>query len=110
MITFAAFTPHSPLLLSSIGKENTKTLHTTLDAMQRVSEELYASHPDVLLTISTQRGAHQDAFSLNLHETYHLNFHEFGDRGTNTAFFTDLELASQIQRHMKILKEDPISS
>ena len=101
MITFAAFTPHSPLLLSSIGKENTKTLHTTLDAMQRVSEELYASHPDVLLTISTQRGAHQDAFSLNLHETYHLNFHEFGDRGTNTAFFTDLELASQIQRHMK---------
>ncbi|OGL61770.1 AmmeMemoRadiSam system protein B [Candidatus Uhrbacteria bacterium RIFCSPHIGHO2_02_FULL_47_44] len=101
MITFAAFTPHSPLLLESIGKENTKALQATLDAMQRLSEELYASRPDVILTISTHRGAHKDAFSLNMHDEYFIDVSEFGDHGTHDEFLPDIELMTNIQRRMR---------
>lgn len=101
MITFAAFTPHSPLLLETIGKENTKALQTTRDAMHQLAEELYASHPDVILTISTHRGAHQDAFSLNMHDEYVIDFQEFGDHSTHGEFLPDLELMTRIQRRMR---------
>jgi AmmeMemoRadiSam system protein B len=101
MITFAAFTPHSPLLLEAIGKENTKALQATRDAMHQLSEELYASHPDVVLTISTHRGIHQNAFSLNMHEDYQVDFQEFGDLSTHKEFFPDIELMAQVQRRMK---------
>ena len=101
MITFAAFTPHSPLLIESIGKENTKALQETRDAMQKLSEELYASHPDVILTISTHRGAHKDAFSLNLHDEYFIDFQEFGDHGSHGEYAPDLELMTQIQRKFR---------
>lgn len=101
MITFAAFTPHSPLLLETIGKENTKALQATLNAMHQLSEELYASRPDVLLTISTHRGAHKNAFSLNMHDEYFVDFQEFGDHGTQGEFTPDIELMTQIQRRMR---------
>lgn len=101
MITFAAFTPHSPLLLQTIGKENTKALQETKDAMQKLSEELYASRPDVILTISTHRNAYKDAFSLNMHKTYEVDFQEFGDHQTKGTFQPDLEFMTQIQRRMR---------
>lgn len=101
MITFAAFTPHSPLLLETIGKENTKALQATKQAMEKLAEELYASRPDVILTISTHRGAHKDAFSLNMHDEYFVDFQEFGDHGTQGEFEPDLELMTQIQRRMR---------
>jgi aromatic ring-opening dioxygenase LigB subunit len=97
MITFAAFTPHSPLLIPSIGKENTDKLALTRKAMLSLSEELYASRPDILLSISSHQSAHPDAFSLNLHESYSIQFHEFGDHAVRAKFFPDLELIAQIQ-------------
>lgn len=101
MITFAAFTPHSPLLLDTIGKDNTKALEQTRKAMHTLSEELYASKPDVLLTISAHRGAHQSAFSLNMHDEYFVEFQEFGDHSTHGEFKPDIELMTQIQRRMR---------
>lgn len=101
MITFAAFTPHSPLLLETIGKENTKALQQTRDAMHQLAEELYVSHPDVILTISTHRGAHQNAFSLNMHDEYFIDFQEFGDHSSYGEFAPDLELMTRIQRRMR---------
>ncbi|MEK7452049.1 MAG: class III extradiol dioxygenase subunit B-like domain-containing protein [Patescibacteria group bacterium] len=100
MITFAAFTPHSPLLLESIGKENSSKLRLTRDALHKLSEELYASQPDVILLIGTQRHAYPDAFSTNLHEIYSANFSEFGDLSTHDTYPSDVELVSEIQNEM----------
>ena len=97
MICYAAFTPHSPLLLKSIGKENTEKLNATLSAMHLLGEELYASHPDVIVTISTHQRAHTDAFSVNLHDEYMIDFSEFGDLSTAGEFAPDLELITRIQ-------------
>lgn len=102
MICFAAFVPHSPLLLPTIGKENTKSLQETIASMRRLSEELYVSHPEVLLTISAHPHIHPELFSVNLHHTYTIDFREFGDLSERGSFGTDLELISEIQRLSKM--------
>lgn len=101
MITFAAFTPHSPLLLKPLEKRTRRFFGETLEAMQKLSEELYASHPDVILTISTHRGAHKNAFSANVHEQYYVDFQEFGDHSTRSRFEPDLELTTRIEHSMR---------
>jgi len=101
MITFAAFTPHSPLLIDSIGKENATKLEITRQSMKRLSEELYASHPDVILLVGTQRHAHTDAFSANVHDAYDIDFTEFGDLSTHAEFAPDLELMTAMQNKMQ---------
>ncbi len=98
MITFAALTPHSPLLLDSIGKENSAKLEDTRNALQQLSEELYASHPDVIICISPHADLHENAFSINLHDEYFVEFHEFGDLAVHAKFEPDLKLISAIQR------------
>lgn len=101
MIIYSAFIPHSPLLLSSVGKENTIKLQTTLDSIKTISEELYASNPDVLVIISSHGEIHPSAFSINLHKTYSVRFSDFGDLSTYEKFISDTETISSIQRKMR---------
>ena len=101
MIVYSAFVPHSPLLLPSVGKENTTKLQVTLDAIKAVSEELYISNPDVLVIISSHGQIHPSAFSVNLHKTYSVRFSDFGDLSTNSQFISDPELVAFIQKKMR---------
>ncbi len=98
MINFAAFTPHSPLLLDSIGKENVKYLSKTRASLTTLSVSLREAKPDVLFVISSHSLVHESAFSINLHDAYEVDFKEFGDHATHREFFPDLELITQIQR------------
>lgn len=98
MIVFAAFTPHSPLLIDSIGKENIKYLTKTREALANLSASLVESRPDVVFVISSHSLVHESAFSINLHDTYQVEFKEFGDHTTHRKFFPDLELTTLIQR------------
>ena len=101
MIVFLGFTPHSPLLLESIGKENTAKLKETRGAMETLSEDLYASQPDVIVTISAHSGAHENVFSINMHDEYVVDLKEFGDLSTQATFYPDTELVTEIRSQMK---------
>lgn len=101
MLCYSAFVPHSPLLIDSIGKENLKHLYQTRAAMAYLSDELYTSHPDVLFVISSHNLMHENAFSVNLHEKYLVEFREFGDHTTSKEFVPDLELITAIQREAR---------
>lgn len=98
MLTFAAFTPHTPLLLPSIGKEHLESLVSTRGAMDHLAEELYASHPDTIVVISGHGARFKDAFSANLHDSYRTNFSEFGDLTTTEEFAPDLKFIDALQR------------
>lgn len=101
MICFAAYTPHSPLLIETIGKENRKYLSQSLQAMQDLSDALYASFPDTVLLISSHSYIHEQAFSANLHDEYMIDFQEFGDLSTHGSFLPDLALISAIQKETR---------
>ena len=101
MLCFSAFVPHSPLLIDSIGKDNLKHLYQTRSALSHLSDELYASHPDVLFIISSHSLMHEKAFSVNLHDEYLAEFREFGDHATKKKFAPDLECITAIQREAR---------
>ena len=98
MIVFAAIVPHSPLLLEPIGKENQKHLKKTLEALQKLKEDLYLSRPDTILVISSHATRHASHFSINLHDEYQTDFRDFGDMSTSHEFYPDLELITAIRR------------
>ena len=100
MICFAAITPHTPLLIPGVGKENLSKLEATTAALKHLEGELYASHPDVIVVISSHATQHKDAFSLNLHDEYSIDFKDFGDLATSRTLKPDLELATAIEAHL----------
>jgi len=101
MIIFAAITPHTPLLIPGVGKENIASLEATSQALQHLEQELYAAHPDVIVVLSSHSIQHKDAFSLNLHDEYLIEFKDFGDLATSWILEPDLELATTIESHMQ---------
>lgn len=101
MICFAAITPHTPLLIPGVGKENVAKLEATTAALHQLEGEFYASNPDVIVVISSHATQHKDAFSLNLHDEYLIDFKDFGDLSTTRILQPDLELATSIEVHMQ---------
>lgn len=99
MICFAAFTPHSPLLIETIGKDNIKHLSKTKQAFSVLANELSLANPDVIFVISAHSLVHETAFSINLHDEYAIDFKEFGDHSSTKSFEPDLELITQIQQY-----------
>ncbi|MBT3230311.1 AmmeMemoRadiSam system protein B [Candidatus Uhrbacteria bacterium] len=101
MLVFAALTPSSPLLLPSIHKEKGVKLQKTLDAMEELAEELYASHPDVILLLSEHPTTYQDAFSINISNPYTFDMSAFGDLGFDRKLHPDIETIDRLQRNLR---------
>lgn len=101
MIVFAAITPHSPLLLPSINKEKIAKVEKTRKAMAVLADELYATHPDVIVVISAHQVHYDQSFALNFHDQYQVDLSEFGDLTTKKTFFPDVSLIDTIQRTLR---------
>ncbi len=101
MIVFAAFMPHTPLLLESIGKENRRKFKKTLLAIERLVLNLLRAAPDTLVVISAHATIHADAFSINVHEPYRVDLSKFGDLGATQTFQPDMQLIDHIQRLLR---------
>lgn len=107
MLVFAAFTPHSPLLLPSINKDRLAEVQRTREAMAQLAEELYAARPDTIIVISSHGTMHQEAFSIDLHDPYHLDLSEFGDLTAYRTFHPDLGLIDRLQRALR--RDHPVT-
>lgn len=101
MIVFAGFTPHSPLLLPTVGKNQTAKLEKTLAAMEHLAENLYLAKPDTIVVLSTHAEKPEDAFLLNLNDRYITDLKAFGDIQTNKTFLPDPEIADRLQRRAR---------
>ena len=101
MLCFAAAMPHSPLLLETIGKENVHKLESTRSAVAKLKDDLEASKPDAVLVISSHSIKHEDAFSINLHDEYHVDLKDFGDLTTTGTFVPDAQFITEIRRHLR---------
>ncbi len=96
-LVFAAIAPHTPLLIPAIGKNNLKKLSKTKQALERLEEDLYLSHPDTILIISSHGHILPDAFSLNFCAEYESDLREFGDLTTKLKFKGDVDLPYKIR-------------
>jgi aromatic ring-opening dioxygenase LigB subunit len=101
MLVFSAITPHSPLLIPSIGKENLSLLKKISDAYHKTEEELYASKPETIIIISPHGKIEQESFTMNLNPEFNINFEEFGDFSTKQKLAGDVGLAYKIRERME---------
>ncbi len=110
-LVFAAIAPHTPLLVPAIGKTNLKKLDKTKAALERLEEDLYASHPDMIIVISPHGAIIPDAFTVNFCDAYHTDLKEFGDLATKKTFKGETHLPYRIRQaaHEKNLRTILIS-
>lgn len=101
MIVFASFCPHPPLLIPSVGKENTDKIKKTSAAYSLLEQDFYASRPDAVVIISPHGIVYKDAFSINLCDKYYGGFEEFGDFSIKTEYPADHLMIERAQRHLR---------
>lgn len=101
MMVFCAYTPHSPLLLPTIGRDHQDTFAPTLKAFNFLSKQLAASKPDTIILMSAQHNRFSEAFSLNLSDPYRIDLTEFGDLETTAAFRPDIQRIDTLQRCLR---------
>ncbi|MFH1207866.1 MAG: AmmeMemoRadiSam system protein B [Patescibacteria group bacterium] len=101
MIVFSAITPHPPILIPDIGKDNVRFIKKTTAALERLAEDLYAAKPDTIVIISPHGTMHTDAFSLNMSSDFDIHFKEFGDLRTKIHLKGDIRL---IHHYKEILE------
>ena len=108
MINFAAITPHPPLLIPNIGKENIEKLKTTKEAMEDLEKKLITADIETLIIISSYHKAHHNTYGIVLNENYITGFKEFADFETKIKFLPDLEIIEKI-RHATIDNNIPLN-
>ena len=100
-IVFAAITPHSPILIPSIGKENTKRLEDSLNSFHKLETDLIKANPDTILIISPHGLIQDKAFTMNLNTKFEANFEEFGDFSIKENYIGDHGLAYKIREKLE---------
>lgn len=101
MLVFAAITPHSPLLVPSVGKEHRDKLAQTLKAFEQLEQALYLAKPDTIVIISPHAQMYPDAFSGNLAPKYIGSLKAFGDHEPLFEAKADFLLLDHVQRAMR---------
>lgn len=97
MLVFAGISPHPPILIPSIGKGNLKKINKTKLALEKMEEDLYTSHPDIILIISPHGSYFSDAFTMNSAPEFSIDLKEFGDLATKMTFKGDMDLTYHIR-------------
>lgn len=104
----ACITPHTPVLIPTIGKDGLKLLDKTSQALGQLEQALYLAQPDTLLVISPHGESLPDAVCINLNAKYVCNFSEFGDLTTKREWKSEIVLADRIREDFK-LKHLPLT-
>jgi AmmeMemoRadiSam system protein B len=100
-IVFSAITPHPPLLIPTIGKENLARLRATENSFKKLEEDLYSSKAETIFIISPHGSFLPNSFSINLSPEYYANFEEFGDFATKQKYSGNIGLAHKIRESME---------
>ncbi|MEI8361044.1 MAG: AmmeMemoRadiSam system protein B [bacterium] len=101
-IVFAAITPHSPLLLPTIGKEHVNQLSATRIAFSQLAEDMYSHKIETLLIISPHCTVKNSAFLINQSPEFIANLEKFGDFTTKSNYQGDLGLTHEIREGLEV--------
>lgn len=100
-LVFCAISPHPPVLIPAVGKENLKQLKKTAKAFALLEEELYGSQPETIIIISPHGPLQSEAFTMDLNSEFTADFSDFGDFDTSLTFKGDLGLAYLIREKLE---------
>jgi len=96
MIVFAGISPHPPLLVPEIGKEDSKKVSATLDGLTRLGRELAAAEPDTIIVVSPHMVHYPHLFNICGMEDLYGSFNNFDFNNFEWHGHNNLELAEEI--------------
>jgi len=100
-LTFAAITPHPPIIIPTIGQENLPKVKKTIEAMTRLEKDFRAAKPEILIIVSPHGVLFQDSFSINYSDGYFGKFDKFGDLSVNLKFSPDLAFLHRLKERLE---------
>ncbi|MDO8669586.1 MAG: AmmeMemoRadiSam system protein B [Candidatus Buchananbacteria bacterium] len=106
-LVFSAISPHPPILIPGIGKENMEQITKTKEALASLERDLYAAKPDILIIISPHGPINSDHFTINLSDNFEANFEEFGDFSTKIKISGDILLMTNDRE--RIASKSPVN-
>lgn len=96
MITFATICPHPPILIPSIGGDETARVQSTLRAMRRLGRELVEKDIETIVIVSPHGPVSTDAMSLNPGPRLSGGFSDF-QSDISMTFECDTQLAARLK-------------
>jgi len=100
-IVFASITPHPPIIIPSIGKENLELLKQTSAAFDTLRKKLEEKKVDTILIISPHGPIDSKVFRINHLPKYTANFKDFGDFSTQKEWLGDIRIGYQIRKALE---------
>jgi aromatic ring-opening dioxygenase LigB subunit len=88
-ILMSALTPHPPLAIPQIGRENRELVRNTIESMEELAREIEAKKPDLLITISPHGPVFADAISILDLEELEGDFADFACPEVKIQFRTE---------------------
>ena len=96
MLTFAAITPHPPIIIPEVGGEETKKVQKTIKAMEKLARNLVKAEPDTIIIISPHGLIYPDRMNICRMPKLAGDFAQFGAPEITQKFENNLELAHKI--------------
>lgn len=98
MITYAALSPHPPLLIPEIGGKRIQDVAVTVAGMEQMAKELVDSYPETVVFITPHGNVFSDAISALSEAGLEGDLSNFGTHNKRTSCQNDNELLQEIER------------
>ncbi|MFZ4648049.1 MAG: AmmeMemoRadiSam system protein B [Patescibacteria group bacterium] len=98
---FAALVPHSPLLIPEIAKDNYRLISKTTAAYEKLSTELKAIQPEIIIIITPHAKSVTKNFSFNSSPEMAIDFSELGFLANGRKFKNDLDLLQKFKEKLR---------
>lgn len=97
---YTIFSPHSPLLISKIGREHSEKLKKSITAWKYIRQKIYSIDPQKIIIIMPEYSKFAN-ISINQCETYKINFKEFGDLSLEFEVRGDLDFSTRLKYFLR---------
>ena len=94
-------TPHPPIIIKEIGGSETLKVSNTINAMEKIADEIAEIKPETIIVISPHGIVFSDACSIFVNKMLYGDFADFGCHDLSYNLNNDNELASEIVKNCK---------
>ncbi|PKM76897.1 MAG: AMMECR1 domain-containing protein [Firmicutes bacterium HGW-Firmicutes-15] len=96
MITYAALSPHPPIIIPEVGGDRAKEAISTIQAMQAMAVELLASSPDTVVFLTPHGNVFSDCITCLIEPQLSGDLSSFGRPDVRTSHPNDLALVQEL--------------
>ncbi|MDD4775591.1 MAG: AmmeMemoRadiSam system protein A [Syntrophomonas sp.] len=96
MITYAALTPHPPIIIPEVGGERAQEANLTIRGMQAMARDLVMSEPETVIFLTPHGNVFSDCITCLTEPRLHGSLAAFGRSDVSSTHDNDLELVKEI--------------